>query len=883
MASRAVKMLRGTGERVRKAALYERIAWARAAPVVEGQVLYESFSGNGMLDNPEAIFRHLLGADDLTYLSHVWALRDVPRFAATVAGFAGDPRVRVVEYGSQAYFDALSRSQYLVNNATFPPEFGRRDGQTYVNTWHGVPIKCMGYDIPGGGPDTRNIVRNFVSADVLLSANEFMTRQMYETAYKLRGIYRGRLVQEGSPRIDRQFVTGTERLEIRRELVRRGVALDDQQEIVLYAPTWKGSFYSPLNDAVQLLRRVRALNQRIDTSRRKVLLKVHQRVFDFAAEQPELRDVLVPNDIPTNRVLGVTDLLVTDYSSIAFDFLVTGRPVLFHLPDEATYTDERGLYVPPDRWPGPVSHDVDQLAADIDRVGTGGDDDPVVRYAEAYATARDSYCPREDGQASRRVADIVFRGRTSGYDVRDDLADGRTSLLIYVGGLRSNGITQSVLSLLDNIDYDRFDVSACYSASVNADRRRNEAAINPNVRLFPRVGGINGSKIHRLGRQAMLARGIDVGPAIERNAQLRLWRDEWVRCFGQSRFDHIVDFSGYGPFWDYVLLQGEAKTRSIFLHNDVVADSEREINGRKPLRRGLRAVFTTYPYFDNLVSVSGALCEINREKLAAYAGAEKFVSASNTVNHERVLRMAHGRPLRHPSWWHAAASPATEPVDPVDLDNLAGVVDRLSERHGLEDLLAAVQRKDSLVRLLPREPNAIAFVTAGRLSPEKNHERLVRAFALVHRDDPSTRLVIMGDGPLRANLEELVGELGLVSAVTLAGHQPNPYAVMAHADCFVLSSDYEGQPMVLLEAMVLGVPVVTTQFASVRGALPAGAGLVVEQSVGALAAGMQAFLAGNVPAPRLDWAAYNREAMRQFYVAIGADAAADATAEERGA
>jgi glycosyltransferase involved in cell wall biosynthesis len=94
--------------------------------------------------------------------------------------------------------------------------------------------------------------------------------------------------------------------------------------------------------------------------------------------------------------------------------------------------------------------------------------------------------------------------------------------------------------------------------------------------------------------------------------------------------------------------------------------------------------------------------------------------------------------------------------------------------------------------------------------------------------------------------------------------------VVANSDCFVLSSNYEGQPMVLLEAMVLGVPVVTTEFASVRGALPPGSGRIVGQSVEALADGMRAFLRGEVAVADFDGESYNRDAMAQFYAAIGA-------------
>ena len=174
---------------------------------------------------------------------------------------------------------------------------------------------------------------------------------------------------------------------------------------------------------------------------------------------------------------------------------------------------------------------------------------------------------------------------------------------------------------------------------------------------------------------------------------------------------------------------------------------------------------------------------------------------------------------------------------------------------------------------IPRRGDGhVSFVAVGRLSPEKNHDRLLRAFALVHEDHPHARLVILGDGRLMPQVSATVARLGLHEVVSLAGHVDNPYAIMRECDCFVISSDYEGQPMVVLEARTLGLPIIATEFPSVAGSVPEGAGLIVERTVPALASAMVRALVGEVPSSRLDWDTYNRDAMRQFYRAIGAEA-----------
>jgi CDP-glycerol glycerophosphotransferase len=353
--------------------------------------------------------------------------------------------------------------------------------------------------------------------------------------------------------------------------------------------------------------------------------------------------------------------------------------------------------------------------------------------------------------------------------------------------------------------------------------------------------------------------------ALQRPGLTRALRDEWVRCFGSAKFDHIVDFSGYSPFWMYVMRQGQARTQSVFLHNDLMAETRREVNGRFPHARNLLSTFETYRDVDNLISVSSALADINREKLSAYASPEKFVSAENTINHQYVRRMAYGLSRND--------TPALESGDstrPVDLADLTGAIESLMEKHTLTAIIEEATRKDTIEELVPDSRGGVTFVTAGRLSPEKNQTRLIEAFDLVHRDNPNTHLVILGSGPLAGALRNRIVDLGLATAVTLAGHQKNPYGVMAKSDCFVLSSDYEGQPMVLLEAMVLGLPIVTTDFASVSGALPEGSGYITPSTVKGLAEGMRAFLEGRVPAPPFDYVAYNQNAVEQFYRAIGA-------------
>ncbi len=864
----AVRRRLAVGTRLRAAesqVLATRYARWRTRPVRPRTVLYEAFSGNGMLDNPEAIFRHLLTQPDMADLTHVWVLDDLERHPEVQAEFAEHPRVRFVRIRSAGYFKALATSTYLVNNATFPQEFAKRPQQVYLNTWHGVPLKHMGFDMPEGGPLSRNVIRNFLNADYLLSACDFMTRTMYRDAYRLQGIFRGAVVEEGQPRTDRQVQAVRDPEQALTLLAERGVDVRGRK-VVLYAPTWRGdTFAEPHINAAQLVSTVRELQKGLGPDH-VVLLKVHQVVYEVAQVRFEQHGFLVPNSIPSNVVLAAADLLVTDYSSIFFDFASTGRPIVHFVPDLSAYTRGRGLYLDQADLPGPLCTTVEETLQAVRDGLAAGASERVRAFARRFA-------PKDDGEVCARVVDLVFRGRDeAGFDVHRDFGTEKETLLVYLGSMKSQGITTSALNMLRNLDFDRYDVTAFYPWTRGRDRYKNILLVDERVRVVPRATLFIGSP--RRVREETTKLMVTGLPDRLDDRHRQFWSDEWQRMLGHSRFDHLIDFSGYGCYTPFLYSVAQAQHKSIWLHNDMDADMRRETIGERHLEDRLRAVFSTYRYFDHLVSVSPSLDRVNREKLAGYARPDQFTYAANTIDGDRVLRMAGFSPEESPDDARASGNlrrtVSTAPAErsaSFDTENLAAAVSAVLRHYPPIAVIREIRSRMLFVRAQGDDDVAV-FVTVGRLSPEKNHARLVRAFAEVHEEQPATRLVIIGGGKLELELDNLVRSLGLESAVTLTRQVDNPYAIMAESHCFVLSSDYEGQPMVILEARVLGLPVVTTAFSSVGDSVPPGAGLVVPQTVKGVAQGMRQFLAGKVPSATLDARAYNRAAMEQFDRAV---------------
>ena len=152
--------------------------------------------------------------------------------------------------------------------------------------------------------------------------------------------------------------------------------------------------------------------------------------------------------------------------------------------------------------------------------------------------------------------------------------------------------------------------------------------------------------------------------------------------------------------------------------------------------------------------------------------------------------------------------------------NSYGVKNYLCEKWGLDESKIQVIRNgvnSDKIKLLSRDDSLFEWykeslpiiITIGRLHPSKNHSCLIKAFSIVTNKFES-RLVIIGEGPLRQKLEGLAKDLGVAELTLFAGYQENPYKFLARSSLFVLSSRWEGSPNVLLEAIVCGVPVIST-------------------------------------------------------------------------
>jgi CDP-glycerol glycerophosphotransferase len=360
-------------------------------PVDQRLALYGAYWFRGVTCNPGAIY-----AKARELAPDVRGLWVVSRARAAQM----PPGVDYVVAGTPAYFRAVARARYLVNNVNWPNDIRKRRGTTHVMTHHGTPLKKMGLDQvdhPAGATDKR-----FAAQMKRADRWDFSVTSNAHTTIAWDGAYpcRYETLEVGYPRNDRLATAKpAEAAAIRRRL---GIAPDEK--VVLYAPTHREWLPpgAPLMDVEDFAHRLGPGH----------VLLVRAHYFHVPPRRgggdfPRVGQLIDVSAYPVVEDLYLAaDVLVTDYSSLMFDYGVLDRPIVIYAPDWAAYRDLRGVYF--DLMAEPPGAVATTYADLVDTFASGAYADD--RAGKARAHFRSRFCYLDDGGAAERVVRRVLLG-----------------------------------------------------------------------------------------------------------------------------------------------------------------------------------------------------------------------------------------------------------------------------------------------------------------------------------------------------------------------------------------------------------------------------------------------------------------------------------------
>ncbi|MEA2215444.1 MAG: hypothetical protein QOK19_1005 [Solirubrobacteraceae bacterium] len=367
--------------RARKARLESHYRRQLRRPIEPDLAVFAAYWYRGYSCNPRAIYEK--ARELVPGMRGVWIVKQ-DAVASLPAG------VEHVVAGSEDYYETIARARYFVNNVPFPNHVVKREGSVHLMTHHGTPLKKMGLDqrdspVSGARIDFEGMMRRCSRWDYSVSANPFSTL-VWEHAYPLR--YES--LETGYPRND-VLANATEE-DVARARASLGVGPDET--VVLYAPTHR-EYHDGYVPTLDLATVAEALGPD-----HVILSRAHYFYEHAGRADGQVRDVSAHPSV--EDLMLAANVLVTDYSSIMFDYAVLDRPIVIHAPDWEVYRTLRGTYFDlMEQAPGPVT----RTEAELARALQSGD-----MAAEARASFRARYCSLEDGHAAERVVRRVWLG-----------------------------------------------------------------------------------------------------------------------------------------------------------------------------------------------------------------------------------------------------------------------------------------------------------------------------------------------------------------------------------------------------------------------------------------------------------------------------------------
>ena len=736
------------------------------------------------------------------YMVYVALKEEAIPSAKKILNYNKIENIQIVKYLSREYYKLLATSKYLMTDTSFPPCFIKRDEQILLNTWHGTPLKCLGKKSKSDYHSIGNVQKNFIVSDYLLYPNEYTKKHLIED-YMLENICDAKVILSGYPR-NTAFLD-----ENSRNIIRRELKLDDK-EILVYMPTWREcKTREEIEENAEII--TTQLIQLESELKENQVLFINLHPLDRKSINFELFDKIkqFPEEYETYQFLNIADCLITDYSSVFFDFAITKRKIVLFTYDEEKYLSARGLYFNFNELPFTKVHTVTELVNVIN--------EPKQYSEEEFI---EKYCAYDNIETTKKICETVILNKANNLKIENIKNNKKENILLYVGNLAKNGITSSIRNLLSNIDTSEKNYYLTFSTNRIVKNKEQLLTFPEDVKYIATTGKTNMSIPQKI--KFILFKKDLISIDRFKNTINEVYKNEIKRLYGKIKFDSVIQFCGY-EYKKILFYSVFDCNTAIYVHSDM----ENEIKTRQiQHNRTLQYAYNTYK---KVVVVNEDLIEstsnISKRKDNIYV-------ANNIINYKNVIESSE--------------------VSEVSFDEDTQSNITLEK---LNEILEDNTKKK--------------FITIGRFSPEKGHDRLIKSFNKLYNENSNIYLIIIGGVGKKYNETlKLIDSLESKENIIAIRSVSNPYIILKKCDYFVLSSYYEGFGIVIAEADILGKPVISTDVIGPRGFIKENNGTLVENNEQGLYNGMKKMLKNEIKCMNVNYKKYNENAIQEFYKII---------------
>lgn len=362
-------------------------------PMKNNWVFCESFFGKNYSDSPKYIYEYI-SKNYPRQFKFIWVIDKKD---------TGIPYKHTkVKHFSFRYFYYLARSKYYVFNGRQPEWVRKKKGNVFLQTWHGTPLKRLVFDLDNINSTRQKYKDQTFSQsrawDYLIAANQYSS-DIFRRCFKYQKV----MLETGYPRNDILHDKSRDQIALG---IRKKLGIPEHKKVILYAPTWRDDvYYTKGRYKFELKLDLQLLKEKLGKEY-VILIRTHY----FIAESI---DKMCYTDFTYNlsnyddisELYLISSILITDYSSVFFDYANLKRPMLFFTYDLDKYRDIlRGFYIDiEEELPGPLLFTTEEIVAAVNNIDGLQQD-----YQQKYNAFYEKYCSWEDGNASGRVAEEVF-------------------------------------------------------------------------------------------------------------------------------------------------------------------------------------------------------------------------------------------------------------------------------------------------------------------------------------------------------------------------------------------------------------------------------------------------------------------------------------------
>ncbi len=524
------------------------LKWYYKLPINEKSVLIESKHGDDLAGNMFYILKEIYNNHqgyEITLVISRYGKKRIKQILATNK----ITNINFVYFGKVKYLKLLTTAKYLFTDTSFSIDYIKKEGQVYTNTWHGTPYKMMGKHVQNRAYAIGNLKRNFLMADYLVYPSYEMREKMM-SAYGLDYTFKGEVLNCGYPRNSIFFDKE------KAKQVKERYDLSDKK-VYVYMPTWRGIMTDRKADEQRddILNKMRTIDSLLSDDQ-VLYVKMHvlvSRDLNFS-DYKHIR--VFPSDIEAYEFLNCADTLITDYSSVFFDFANSGKKIVLYTYDEDEFLKDRGFYYDINDFPFPRVKTEKELVAELNNPNISD-----------YTEFLNKFCGYDYKDCPKDLVNYVLKGIKSDlFEVYKSDYGNKERLLIYTSNLCDQVILERLLNFCEKIDKDKYYVDFSFRMKDMRRTPENTDLAPDFVDFFPLCSGLNYTFKELFSY--ILFYKFNISSKSIKDTLDRLYKREIVRYFARVDYKTVIQFTGNEK--NIISLFERFKTkRIIVIQNDV--------------------------------------------------------------------------------------------------------------------------------------------------------------------------------------------------------------------------------------------------------------------------------------------------------------------------